>query len=54
MDEVTKIRERQRNEEQLRLQSAALQAAANAIMITDQAGKIIWINPSFTQQTGYS
>src|SRR2546425_10898767 len=54
MDEVTKIRERQRNEEQLRLQSAALQAAANAIMITDQAGKIIWINQSSTQKTGYS
>jgi PAS domain S-box-containing protein len=41
-------------DEQLRLQSAALQAAANTIVITDRAGKIIWVNPAFTQLTGYS
>ena len=41
-------------EEQLRLQSAALQAAANTILITDRAGKIIWVNPAFTEHTGYS
>jgi PAS domain S-box-containing protein len=45
---------RQGAEEQLRLQSAALEAAANAIVITDRAGKIIWVNPAFTQHTGYS
>src|SRR5439155_2594281 len=47
-------RARQQAEEQLRLQSAALQAAANAILITDRSGKIIWINPAFSQTTGYS
>ena len=41
-------------DEQLRLQSAAVQAAANTIVITDRAGKIIWVNPAFTQHTGYS
>jgi PAS domain S-box-containing protein len=41
-------------EEQLRLQSAALQAAANTIVITDRTGKIIWVNPAFTEHTGYS
>ena len=32
---------------QLRLQSAALNAAANAIVITDRAGLIEWVNPAF-------
>jgi two-component system, NtrC family, sensor kinase len=45
---------RRQAEEQLRLQSAAVRAAANAIVITDRAGKILWINPAFTQTTGYS
>ncbi|HSP64363.1 MAG TPA: PAS domain S-box protein [Pyrinomonadaceae bacterium] len=45
---------RQQPEEQLRLQSAALEAAANAIIITDRRGKIVWVNPAFTQHTGYS
>jgi PAS domain S-box-containing protein len=48
------ISERKRAEEQMRLQSAALDSAANAIMITDAKGKIIWVNPAFTQTTGYS
>jgi PAS domain S-box-containing protein len=41
-------------EEQLRLQSAALEAAANGFIITDRDGKIIWVNPAFTHLTGYS
>ena len=41
-------------EEQLRLQGAALDAAANGFMITDRTGKIIWVNPAFTHLTGYS
>jgi PAS domain S-box-containing protein len=41
-------------EEQLRLQSAALEAAANGIIITDRDGKIIWANSAFTHLTGYS
>jgi sigma-B regulation protein RsbU (phosphoserine phosphatase) len=45
---------RKRAEEQLRLQSAALEAAAVAIMITDFHGSIMWVNHAFTTMTGYS
>jgi nitrogen fixation negative regulator NifL len=31
----------------------ALDAAANAILITDSAGLIIWVNPAFTRLTGF-
>jgi len=41
-------------EARLLLQSVALEAAANAIMITDDAGIIQWVNPAFTQLTGYN
>jgi PAS domain S-box-containing protein len=41
-------------EEQLRLQSHALQAAANGIVITDTDGKIEWANNAFTRLTGYT
>jgi diguanylate cyclase (GGDEF)-like protein/PAS domain S-box-containing protein len=41
-------------EKQLRLQSAALEAAANAIVITDRHGTIVWANHAFTMMTGYS
>jgi PAS domain S-box-containing protein len=34
--------------------SAALEAAANGIVITDAEGTIEWINPAFTAMTGYS
>src|ERR1039458_7875779 len=37
-----------------RLQSAALEAAANAITITDRHGTIVWVNHAFTTMTGYS
>ena len=50
----TEIAERKRSEESLRLQSAALEAAANAIVITDQAGNILWVNAAFTAFTGYT
>lgn len=38
----------------LRLQAAALNAAANAIVISDETGIIQWVNPAFTAMTGYS
>ncbi|HJV66581.1 MAG TPA: SpoIIE family protein phosphatase [Geomonas sp.] len=50
---ITDITQRKRAEESLRLQSAALQAAANAIVITDREGKVIWVNQAFTRMTGY-
>lgn len=46
--------ELRQNEEQLRLQGTALEAAANGFMITDRIGQIIWVNPAFTRLTGYS
>ena len=51
---ATDITSRKMVEEELRLQSAALQAAANAIVITDKNGTIEWVNPAFVALTGYS
>jgi PAS domain S-box-containing protein len=48
------ITARKRAEESLRLESAALQAAADAIVITNRAGVIEWVNPAFIQLTGYT
>ena len=45
---------RKRSEEQLRLQSAALESAANGIVITDRLGTIIWANDAVTTMAGYS
>jgi two-component system cell cycle sensor histidine kinase/response regulator CckA len=47
------ITQRRRAEEILRLQAAALDATANAIVITDREGVIRWVNPAFTAMTGY-
>ena len=41
-------------EKRIGLQSAALNAAANSIVITDRDGMIKWVNPAFTQLTGYT
>ena len=49
--DMTKIKQA---EEQLRLHEAALESAANAIVIMDRRGRITWANPSFTRLTGYS
>ncbi len=38
----------------LNLQAAAVEAAANAIVITDFQGTIMWVNRAFTTMTGYS
>lgn len=48
------ITERKRAEANLKLQSTALEAAANAIVITDQNGKITWVNTAFSALTGFS
>lgn len=47
------ISARKRVEQQLRLQDAALRAAANGIVIADRDGTILWVNPAFTALTGY-
>lgn len=51
---ITDISEQKAAEDQLLLQSNALEAAANAIVITDKDGNILWINSAFTKLTGYS
>lgn len=41
-------------QQHLHLQGAALDSAANAVVITDREGRIIWVNPAFTRLTGYT
>jgi PAS domain S-box-containing protein len=48
------ITERKRAEEQSRLQTSALEASANGIVITNHTGHILWVNHAFAQLTGYS
>jgi len=40
-------------EARLLLQSSALEAAANGVLITNRAGTILWVNPAFSRLTGY-
>jgi nitrogen fixation negative regulator NifL len=51
---VRDITERKRTEGRLHLLREALESAANAIVITDRQGAIIWVNRAFSQLTGYS
>jgi PAS domain S-box-containing protein len=51
---LTDISDRKAVEAELSLKSIALDAAANAIMITDRGGTIQWVNPAFGTLTGYS
>ena len=48
------ITERKKAEATLRLQSVALNAAANAMIIIDRDFTIVWMNPAFTELTGYA
>jgi PAS domain S-box-containing protein len=48
------ITKRKSIEEQLRVRTTALDAAANAIVITDHNGTIQSVNPAFTAFTGYT
>ena len=51
---MTDITARLQTEHRLQLQGAALQAAANAIVITDRDGTIEWVNPAFATLTGFT
>jgi PAS domain S-box-containing protein len=51
---IRNITERKESDAQLRLQGGALEAAANAIVITDTQGVIQWANTAFATLTGYS
>ena len=48
------IIEREHAEERVRLQTTAMESAANGIVITDRSGTILWVNPAFTHVTGYT
>jgi len=50
---ISEINERKDVERQLRIQTTAMDAAANGIMITDPHGEIMWVNPALTKMTGY-
>jgi PAS domain S-box-containing protein len=54
MDAVWKLVNQKQVDARLHLQSTALNAAANAIVITDSQGDIEWVNPAFEALTGYS
>jgi len=49
---IRDITKRKHAEARLQLQSTALEAAANAIIITDRSGVISWANSAFTRLTG--
>ena len=51
---VRDITERKRNEEKLRQLSRAVEQSPACIVITDREGHILYVNPKFTQLTGYS
>ena len=51
---IEDITERMRAESELRLESAALAAAANAIVITDASGAIEWVNAAFVGNSGFT
>ena len=50
---VREIAERREIERQLRLQTTAMEAAANGIIITDYQGTIQWANPAITRISSY-
>ena len=50
----TDITERKRMEDQLRRLSSAVEQSSTTIVITDTNGNIQYVNPKFTQLTGYT
>lgn len=52
IENITKI-EIKKREELLKLQSAALEATVNGVVITDVNGIITWVNSAFCKFTGY-
>ena len=50
---IQDITQRRQVEDQLRLQSSALESAGNAIVITNRYGNITWVNRAFCRLTGY-
>ncbi len=46
--------ERKRMQQQLLLQSTAVETAGSAVLVTNRSGAILWVNPAFTALTGYT
>jgi PAS domain S-box-containing protein len=44
----------ERRQAELLVTSTALEHSANAVTIADAQGRILWVNPAFTQLTGYT
>ncbi len=51
---IEDITERKKADAELRVLSRAIEASSSAIFITNKAGSIEYINPKFTELTGYS
>ncbi len=51
---LNEIAEREEIERQLRIQTTAMEAAADGIVITDCQGNIQWTNPALAQISGYN
>ncbi|HEX7517208.1 MAG TPA: PAS domain-containing protein, partial [Chthoniobacterales bacterium] len=41
-------------QQQLLLQSTAVETADSAVLVTNRSGAILWVNPAFTALTGYT
>ena len=50
-EDITELR---RTDAALRVQTSALQAAANGVVITDPRGVVEWVNDAFSRLTGYT
>ncbi|MBP6470684.1 MAG: GAF domain-containing protein [Chloroflexi bacterium] len=51
---IRDITEKKRSEEKINLQTTALQAAVNGVLITDTNGITEWANPALSQMSGYT
>ncbi|WP_019668821.1 SpoIIE family protein phosphatase [Eudoraea adriatica] len=51
---MSDLTDQKKSELRLKSQSAALKSAANGVVITNITGEIVWVNPAFSELTGYS
>lgn len=53
-DQISIVLSAAEHRRQLKLLTAALESAANSIMVLNHEGEIQWINPAFSRLTGYT